>query len=201
MKTLNLILIILMLPLCYCSQKRDESDLNRENIRGQVNTLTMSVYFATEKNGEPQKDSLRYKETSKYNDQGNLLEEKYIGSNGNILNKQICKYDSIGNRLEMDMYRSVSRDSSVNRITQKFTYKNDAKGRQIERNSYGSGSSLTDKFTYKYDTKGNLVESYNFSLKNTYKYDKYDKTGNWLRQIVFVDDKLSTINEREIVYY
>ena len=66
--------------------------------------------------------------------------------------------------------------------------------------------SLNYKNTYKYDDKGNEIEENDFKSDGTldyefnYKYD-YTKTGNWIKETEFINDKPKNIITREINYY
>ncbi|MDR1552064.1 MAG: DUF1566 domain-containing protein [Prevotellaceae bacterium] len=69
--------------------------------------------------------------------------------------------------------------------------KYDAKGNQIEMNSYYSDGSLCSKYTFKYDAKGNQIEANGYKSdgslysKDTY---KYDAKGNRIEENIYYSD-------------
>ncbi len=84
-------------------------------------------------------------------------------------------------------------------------------GRIIEYDSYSSGgehSWLQGKTINIYDEENNLVESDDYgeddSIPNTistFKYQDYDKKGNWLKRIEYRDETPFSTLERIIEYY
>ncbi|MDP2335165.1 MAG: hypothetical protein Q8N05_01710 [Bacteroidota bacterium] len=228
MKIFKLTLFITVLFLSACSGKKAKNDLTKENIRGRVSKITESKYTGVEKFGEIQKDSLLsqfiYKFDRKgmriynkasddarwklvYDDMHNLIELNSYNEDGSLDYKSIHEYDEMGNQIEGNIYRS---DGS---LIAKQTYKFDKKGYKIEETyvnfsiykTPGAGSGW--KYTYKYDEKGNMIEkiwyysSGNIGSITTYKYDEYDKTGNWIKKAEFKDGKLESVTERVFEYY
>lgn len=227
MKIFKLTLFIAILFLSACSGKKAKNDLTKENLLGRVSKITESKYTGVEKFGEIQKDSLLsefifqfdrkgmriYNKSSiktdhKYDKMGNLIEIDWLKEDGTLDGKTILKYDEMGNNIEYYNYRS---DGS---LREKQTYKYDEKGNKIEdTDAYFSESKTPDttgfdsKYTYKYDEKGNMIEkisycsSGNICSLTSYKYDEYDRTGNWIKKAEFKDGKLESVTERVIEYY
>jgi hypothetical protein len=84
--------------------------------------------------------------------------------------------------------------------------KYDEKANMIEMNDSSSRENVPTITKYKYDKSGNVIEenstgSYGLSIQMTYKYDKLDKVGNWLRKVSFNNNNASSLTEREIEYY
>lgn len=117
---------------------------------------------------------------------------------------EIYKYDNNQNIIEKDGY-------DYNLLNEVWTYTYDAKGNIIvEKDSDKSGFNHYISIS-KYDITNNLIESRFIGrsngmnrdtiLKSTYKYENYDKNGNWLKEISIQNDTEIQIIERKIEYY
>ena len=147
--------------------------------------------------------SLKTKTTYKYDDKGIIARERrtfpYDVRNGDSYFKWTYKYDDKGNMTECNNYEADT-------LISKDTYEYDGYGKLTEH-IYSRDGSLKTKTTYKYDDNGNEIEVKRYDrngileTKFTTKYNDYDKEGNWLRMIVFEDDKPVIITTREIEYY
>jgi hypothetical protein len=149
-------------------------------------------------------DGRERKTIYKYDTNGNKIEESWYDPDGSLSLITIFKYDSRGNQIEANCYNS---DGSL--LISRSTYKYDSRGNKIEDNfcfPYPVCDS-GDKYTFKYDSRGNQIEENRYNsdgsleYKHTFKYDEYDKTGNWVRKIKFRNDKPLVITERKIEYY
>lgn len=106
------------------------------------------------------------------------------------------KFDNKGNEIESVHYDNLG----IKEYTE--TYKYDEKGFLIEEIS---DFLKTSKKKYTYDDNGNILKVKEYSSKGvlnreeTYEY-KFDKTGNWIEKIYFINGKPDFIEEREIVY-
>ncbi len=180
-----------------CSINKDnKSDLTRENIEGQAKAVTTSEYEALEKFGEIQMGTEFRKNSSMYNEKGNIIEETYY-EDGILEAKTTYKYDKKGNKIEFNQYDS---DGS---LVFKTTYKHDEKGNEKEKNDWNSDGSLDVKYIYKYNEKGNKIEEcYDedgvLLETSTFKYDEggnetehieYDSKGSLLRKETCKYDK------------
>ena len=92
------------------------------------------------------------------------------------------KYDIKGNKIEQKFIQG--------NYWTKTIYKYDDNNNEIEDSTYGDANSV-NKYTY--DSNNNLVELKTFSSGKlfqtiSYKYDKYDKEGNWLNKITKVNN-------------
>jgi hypothetical protein len=111
------------------------------------------------------------------------------------------KYDNNGNNVEEDRFK----DGMV--FERKLMYKYDTTDNLIEEDDYlYANDTITDKLFYKYDSNGNVIERR--GLRHlcdgyTYKYENFDKEGNWLREIKISSDIIpeETIIERVLEYY
>jgi hypothetical protein len=135
-----------------------KNDLTKLKLIGKVKSLTEIYFKAVDKFGEIQKGYIMYTYNFFFNDKGNEIEwNKYETEGGSsyITNKWICKCNKKGDRIEEIHYNP---DGSLG---EKFTFKYDDKGNQIEKSWYNSkcnNGSLYFKFTYKYDNKENQIE-------------------------------------------
>ncbi len=160
--------------------------------------------------------SLSGKVIYKYDDRGNLIDESDYHSDGSLMMRTIRKYDDKGNASEMSAYNA---DGS---LSDKWIDKYDEKGNTIESTRYLFVFSLTydtpyriddqgklsSKWINKYDEGGNLIESQRYDPEKgiidiiyTFRYDKFDKAGNWQIKIVFKNNIPTDITERKIEYY
>ncbi len=228
-KLLTWVLLALLVGFSSCKPKK-KTDWEKENLKGKVKSYTNFTYKAVEKFGEIQKgERIDWSDDNYqiiYDNKGNMIEKNGYNSNGNLIYKIIYKYDNKGNKMEYSTYNSNGNlnnkwtnkyDSKGNKIESsvynsdgnlgsKYTYKYDSKGNKIEENRYYSDGSLNYKWTYKYDNRGNKIEKKWYKSdgslwwKNTFKYE-YDKHGNWIKQIIYKNDKPYQIVEREYEYY
>lgn len=113
------------------------------------------------------------KKILKYNDKGNVIEES--------------EYDAKGNLLE------------------RITYKYDAEGREIEVNwENPNGFLVYSKYIKTYNDRG-ILSGVKYVYPNgnieqyVYSYE-YDNQGNWIKKILYINDRPS-ITERKIEYY
>jgi hypothetical protein len=136
----------------------------------------------------------------KYNEKGNLIEKDSYFTNSSLNEKNIYKYDENNNRIEYNRY------TSDGALFTKYAYQFDNKGNYIELEIY-LGNNLDSKFKCKYDDNNNLIEEKVYRpngaiiREDEYKYDDYDKTGNWLSQTQFEQGKPKSIKRHEIQYY
>ncbi len=116
-----------------------------------------------------------YKFKYKYDSDGNVSEEAWIQSNGDLWLRYV--YNFKGNQREELVY---SADSSLN---QKYLYTLDDKGNEIEMLAY--------------DTETNKLEG-----KETYKYLEFDAKGNWTKRITSEgdDETKFVVKPREFLY-
>ncbi len=117
----------------------------REGLKGKVKEYTIVSYNVEQKYGEDVK-KLSDKWVSKYDDNGNLLEQLTYDENGTLSDKSIYqyKYDVNSNQIEQDMY------NATRVLIEKVNY--DTKGNAIkEIFNDGSGSTST------YDDNGNKI--------------------------------------------
>ena len=111
---------------------------------------------------------------NQYDEDGNEIEQSYYNENGELEWKEKSKYDEEGNKTEESSYNE---DEKI-RFKRKYQYDED--GNEIEQSYYYADGELGGKEKYQY---------------------QYDKLKNWIVNTTYVDDKISSITEREIEYY
>lgn len=148
------------------------------------------------------------KDTYNYDNKGNIIEHNSFRSDGSLSEKESYRYNGKGIIVE---HKILDSDGSYKSI-ELF----DDRGNPIEKNSYGYLN------TYKYNEKGFVTEHCIKKSDNpddkagtkSYKYESFDKNGNWTKRIeidnfmksmnsegVFVTLINTNIVEREIEYY
>jgi len=75
--------------------------MKKFELKGNVKFIARSTYKAVEKFGEIEKDYLSYKDTYKYDEKGNMIEENKYNADGSLKSKDTYKYDEKGNRIEV----------------------------------------------------------------------------------------------------
>ncbi|MGE0021491.1 MAG: hypothetical protein AB7S72_17590 [Draconibacterium sp.] len=150
---------------------------------------------------DPTKFTYR-KHINKYDDENNLI-SKFIEDNidGSLSPEETYKYDAKGNMVEEKHFS----DGSIFSI-KKCTYDN--VGKLIETNEKTLDNSFNVRTIYKYDEKGNDIDVLytgifdNEPITRNYSNEyEYDKTGNWVKKVAFLNGKAEEIIEREIDYY
>lgn len=170
--------------------------------------------------------SLSSKKKFIYDVNNNLIQKNTYLPDGLIFEKIIYDYDENNNNIQSKCYKYDFDGKEV--LEFMFKSKYDKKGNEIEKVSYGKNGKKEYTETYKYDEKGLMVEAASDFLmpsKKIYKYDnsgnilkvneysskgvlireetyeyKFDKTGNWILRIYFINGKPDCIEEREITY-
>lgn len=177
------VLLFIVLILSFSSENKQQNDLERANLKGNVKSLRQVSFNVVDKFGEIAKDGFGgagwfgpYDFLNKYNDKGFLTEsiEKYFDGD-TLIFQMIYTYDGKGN--EIETYQSSSEGESG-----KETHKYDDKGNPIEVNTYYPIDSLemSYRYTYKYDDKDNIIEETTYTNGSsegrlvTYTYDDKD---------------------------
>lgn len=178
------IVIIASLLFCSCNKSKEiKNDLDKENLSGNVKSVTENYFFAVEKFGKIVKgDAFRdflgelmdssyiefnnngyiiksfsiIKEKNHYNDKNQLILKQYLSDDLKTANTVTYKYDNNGYLIESN------EDLSKN----KTKYLNDKNGNCIELNQYDSIGNLFNKGKTKisFNKEGNRIEerkSYN----------------------------------------
>ena len=128
-------------------------------LKGKVKSVTESTYeFGHYSNAEILNEIPleTYKETSQYDEKGNIIKENRYNGDGSLNEKKTYKYDDKGNLIEKNDY------GADGILFLKSTSQYDDKGNKIEVNRYFADGILNWKKTYNYDEKGNLIEEKQF---------------------------------------
>ncbi len=120
-------------------------------------------------------DKIEKENKYKYDDQGNIIEDcQYQTANSNLDSKYIYKYDVNGSPVE------VSSCDDKNKIVSQTFYKYNEKNIPIQMGTYRHGDLM-------------------FNIK--YKDIKFDQFGNWVKETLYLNDKIYGNTIREIFYY
>jgi hypothetical protein len=136
--------------------------------------------------------------SNKYSRSGDIL-RKISSSSSGEKTTYIYKYDRKGNLL-----KELISSSSGEKTT--YIYKYDGKGNEIESSWFTTSGEIGGKTVRKYDQHNNIVSIITYDRdmlvqsKADYQY-VYDDHGNFIRKIIFKDDKPHLIVERFITYY
>ena len=115
--------------------------------------------------------------------------ENYYFERGALKRREVNSYDDRGNLLEEIQYSPTIYEQSVTR------HKYDKKNNRIETIVMKS-SMVTSKSILKYDANNNLINVFTYGLQGNLKdHEKhiyqYDPHGNWTKQIILVNNRLS----------
>jgi len=224
----KLAIIILALFVMGCSENKN--DLIKQNLKGEVKSITENTYFAIEKFGEITKGdkSNEFYELDNnfklFNDLGNLIEQKNVWKRGNIK----YKYDSNNNLIEEKSFKNYDRSSSElityeynlknhlieknefeiiegkTKLDRKSKYINDESGNPTLTSVYYSDGLLRFKYTDEY-INGKIRKENRFGkdgeLTSKYIYS-YDNNGNIIKEIKYsINNSISFVFETNIYKY
>ncbi|MCD8408896.1 hypothetical protein [Tenacibaculum finnmarkense] len=144
MKKLSLLIIVLLTAFSCNNQKKEKTDLTKENLKGKVKSYTEISYKAIERFGTIEKGERLKSIQIKYNNKGNKIETSYYSLDGSLSSKHIYKYDNKGNKIEMSSSNSFGKKSKYiykydnfdkkGNWTKKITFKNGIPDKILERN-------------------------------------------------------------------
>lgn len=158
MKKFNVIMLFLIgLSLSSFISKKNENDLIKNGIKGNVKKIHETTYIGIEKFGEFQKQSTKSSSVSIYNTLGNLATKISYTIDGSLKDSTNYKYDSNNNCKESNSFKS----NGV--LSGKTISKYNQDNRVIEINFYEPDGSLHFKFVKKYDVNGNNIESLEYN--------------------------------------
>jgi len=126
-----------------------------------------------------------------YSDANTKRKESY--SFGYIMHINVSKFDSHKNKTELNEYN----DDGTPSTKHSYEYDNVGNKRKESVQQPNEGIKWT---TYKFDGKNNRIEEQYESTKFTFKFDNFDKYGNWLKQTAISDAPFYLI-ERKIEYF
>lgn len=208
LKIYSIVTIASLLFFSCNKSKEIKNDLDKENLSGNVKSVTENYFFAVEKFGEIVKgDAFRdflgelmnssyiefnnngyiiksfsiFKEKNHYNDKNQLILKQYLSDDLKTANTETYKYDNNGYLIESN------EDLSKN----KSKYLNDKDGNCIELNQYDSIGNLFHK------VKTNI--SYNKEGDRIEEQKSYNDDGSFFSHLKTIFDKKG--NEIESCFY
>jgi len=113
----------------------------------------------------------------------------------------IYKYDALGNMLEKDCF------DANNTLDFRFVHKYDGKGNEVEDLARRKDDSIQYRDVKTYDDSGNITGytyyKHDGSINSEWhcKYQKFDATGNWVKQVSYKNGTPETITRRTVEYY
>ena len=217
MKLLPAILLLSFIPFLSFAQLKN--DLERQNLKGEIKSVTEKEYNATG-------DSLMWKSISNYNDTGNQVDFYTYSPDNTLLSKSIFNYNDSGRLVDIKRYKA---DGTLNVRT---TCRYDMKGNMVEENNYDNQNILFMTAKSRYDMKGNRVvkdcmneygilylktnyqndkhgreieakeydSHHGLKFTTSYDYESMDKNGNWRKRTTYKNDDPHTITIREFEY-
>ena len=171
----------------------------KENLLIKITYKYDSSEYLIESKSFDKKENLLMRIAFNY-DSVNTIMEDYLNPDGSLKERWVHVQDGIGNTVDEKQY------SSEGKLVYRFTSTYDVFGNLTEGKSYKKNGKMLYKYTYKCDSNNNLIEQNeflpngSFVLKNSYTYF-FDKKGNWIKRITYVNDVPKIITERNIEYF
>lgn len=132
-------------------------------------------------------------------DQRNRNIENSYFTNGSLESKDIRGYDSIENCIEFTEFYPLRNEQNTIR------YRYDKQNNKIEEVS-SRNNLVTSRSLSRYDKKNNLVETSTYGVmgnlitQQKHQY-QYDDEGQWIRQIIMINNNPTSVILHEIEYY
>lgn len=202
-KLLMLLLIFSNCIVSSCGKRANKNDLEKENLKGNVVSVTKTQYKVTEKFGEPvkgEKDCVDLETCEiiiRYNDLGNESKFAEYDSYG-ISFITIVKYNDKNQKIEQNRYTP----DEGKRVTQ-FKLKYDLNGNCIEESSdagymvkkeYDENNNLKKELIKDWQTKEFNETAYFYNEKNELITEKYSQGKT---EYTYYDDG----NMKDVIYY
>ena len=133
-----------------------------------------------------------------YDQDGNLIQVTWYDENESLLDKKVYKYDDRGNIILEAKY-----DSDDQPIDYTFERSYDDADRLSEETVLYAGDFQT-KTIFKYNKKGQKIKVENYSANDELmgqQVYEYDDHGNWIYYVEYYGDSPRIILERELEYY
>jgi|GEM_PF-2311205 len=191
--------------VCATAKKETKNnDVAKDKLKGDVKSVEITGYKLKNIGGKYQKAGVIFTSSSKYNEQGNILE--FITSaiedslDGEAVKYKAAKiiyhYDNEGNLAGKNDYdaNGVLDDSSF--------YKVDAKGSRVDWYTYKGNGTLASHTISEYNLRGDLLELVEYAKDNKLKSKTtytYDDQGNETDEVGF--DEKGNIKWKEVFRY
>jgi hypothetical protein len=132
----------------------------------------------------------------------NLTEVKFFDSkNDTLFMSVVYNYDQDGNRIKFQTFNYKNEPGGY----REFSYT--AEGFLEHVRAYSETGEMTQLYDYTYNDQGDRIAELNneniakeVTIDYTYKYE-YDKKGNWVKCVFYIDNQPYMLREREIKYY
>jgi YD repeat-containing protein len=127
-----------------------------------------------------------YKITYNYNENGDLIEIINYNGDGDIMSKEVNKYDNMNY-----LIANINYDENGS-IALKHTYKNDGKGNALEIVTVNEKGIVTSKLSQKFNSNGKLLEYIGLNEKSTVTSKgiyKYNTDGNLIEGLVLITNE------------
>jgi len=215
--------ILALFIISACESKYDSS-LRKNSIKGNVEIIIDSLFYASEEFGDIVKESFVEKEINYYNQKGNLAKSLFYNSlgfkhteivyeydrndycivktvflNDKIKNTILYEYDEQGNATQIDI---LDGDRNL-KNRQKIKYAEDSQDRPIEEYIYHSDGKLDYKILYNYfDSLETIEETYFEDNQLEYKRLITKKNGlithdSWFNSEIVLQKKISYTYENK----
>ena len=144
-------------------------------------------------------DSLLWRLACRYDKDGNIVESCRYNDAGARESKKLYVYDEKGNVIKITSFNGNNESTTS-------THQYDENGNRTEIREYDENVDLIKRTVYFYNDSGLRSESHVYNDKNildkrlSYDY-RYDRKGNWIEKIEFLNDKAVKITERQIEYF
>lgn len=189
MKKLMLFILLGLFFMTSCNSQKRETDLEKNNLKGNVRSLKEVSYEAITTFGKIHKGSKKreffidHDRYITFNEIGNKTEEKNYSSEGNFLSNWEYKYNDKG------LIRKISRFEPVGTLSINEVYEYDDNLIVEYRLLVDTGK--IDKTIYKLNENGNVVEEthHNFDSSVFKKIYEYDNKGNLTTELTYSDGK------------
>jgi len=202
------LLFISIASIISCTNSNKKSDTQLLNLNDEVKYIEVCTYNVVEKGGKIEKSNLiaykfieynedgymasyidnTLKSTFKYDSKGNKIELNSFNRNSKLEYKTKFKTDSIGNIIEENLYKANKE------LESKTTYRYDSICNKIEVDNYNKGGVLEYKITYLYDTKENIIEENKYNSTGVLEYKTtylYDSKNNKIEENNYIKGQLA----------
>lgn len=203
-RTLALAIVLFVLGGSLAAQQ--QTDLQKDDLHGDVKSVTETDYDAKEWFGEWVKGALKNKTFRAYDAKGNRTEYRYYDAtelvrsivytytNGNVSEAVYYKEDGVFEYKDQYIYDEkgnlieVSCSYADGSLRSKYMYTYDENGNRTEDSFFIGDGSINSKHLYSYDAQGNRVEELIYHSEGILKYRSlctYDDEGNLIEVVTY----------------
>ena len=155
----------------------------------------------------------------KYDDKGNRTERSNYDAKGEMWHRSVFAYDDKGNKTECSKYDARGElrehytygyDNKDNLVMEQHAVVTRTKNEGDDKQPFSAMNAerMMDYVkTYTYDDSGKVIgqlenmSNYRVPFEVSYRYERYDALGNWLRQVRIENRRIVSITDRLIEYY